>query len=107
LILKVIVGPLTYLIGRVLLNAWVKVDDLSPNVKRFVVFIIALVISTVLHEAGQEVPGECTALLIGQVADTCVSVLTSGGFLNALLTASLGSGVAFLIHAEKKANPAT
>lgn len=106
LILKVIVGPLTYVIGRVLLNAWRWVDELNPAAKRAVVFVLALVISGVLEATGQQVPGECSALASGQVAEGCVAVLSSSGFLSAVLTAVLGSAIAFLIHAAKKADPA-
>jgi hypothetical protein len=106
LILKVIVGPITYHLGRVLLNAWRAIDDLNPAAKRFAVFVIALGISAALHATGQQVPAECSALSSGAIDDACASVLSGPGFLSALVTAVLGSGIAFLLHAEKKADPA-
>jgi hypothetical protein len=102
LILKVIVGPLTYLIGRALLNAWRTVDELNPGAKRVVIFVLALFISAILQATGQQLPGECTGLAAGEVGEACVSVLTSTGFLSATLTAAIGAGMAFLIHAAKK-----
>jgi hypothetical protein len=103
LLLKTIVGPLAYYLGRVLLNAWKSVDELRPGVKRIIVFAVALALSAAFQVTGQHVPGECSGLGAGQVADECVSILTGTGFLGALLTAAIGSGLAFLLHAERKA----
>ena len=58
LILKVIVGPLTYHLGRVLLNAWRAIDDLNPTAKRIAVFGLALLISgVVVTETVYAIPG--------------------------------------------------
>jgi hypothetical protein len=102
IILKVIVGPLAYLIGRVLLNAWRSMDALDPTMKRIVVFIIALGISLIVQAAGQPLPGACTLVSAGEVTDACVGAVTSPGFLSGVLTAAIGSVFAFLIHAAKK-----
>lgn len=102
LLLKTIVGPLAYFIGRVLLNAWQSVDEFRPSVKRIIVFAVALALSAAFQVAGQHVPVECSGLGAGQVDDGCVSILTGTGFLGALLTAAIGSGLAFLLHAQRK-----
>ena len=107
LLLKVLVGPLTYLLGRVFLNAWRSLDDLNPGPKRAIVFIIALCISAFVQLTGQTLPSECADVGIGELTDGCVTLLSSAGFLNTVLTAVIGAGLGYLLHSMKKANPLT
>lgn len=100
-VLKFALGPITYVLGRYLLNAWGWIDNLPPFAKRLAVFVLAVTISGILTALGIDVPAECAAVAAGQVSDACAQALVS----NPVLSGILGAIVALFIHAKKKEPP--
>lgn len=100
-VLKFAIGPITYLIGRYVLNAWHWLDDLPPFAKRLIIFGLAIALSAVFQALGQPLPPECSAIATGDVPDACVTALSS----NPVLAGIIGALVALFIHAKKKEPP--
>lgn len=105
LLLKVLVGPLVYVLGRLILNGWRSLDDMPPIAKRVIVFILAMMVSAFFQVTGRTLPLECAGVAFGELTDGCVTLLSSAGFLNTTLTAVIGAGLAYLMHAMKKSDP--
>lgn len=96
-----IIGPLTYLAVRHIKQFWLWLNRQPATAQRAFVLVIAFVLTAGAQAAGLTLPSECADVGLGTLTDTCQSALAGPVFVKSVLSA----GIAFLLHALKKADP--
>lgn len=101
--LPAIIGPITYILGRKLLNGFAALDTLPAIAKQGVVLALAIGLAALAQAAGIMLPSECAAIGTGALTSDCQSALASPVFLKGVV----GALLAYLLHYLKKADPTT
>lgn len=91
LVMPVIVGPIAFVAMQALKAASVAVDKLPPAVKRFVVALIAVVLTLVGNATGVDL--SCNP----EAGTTCLEVLDKDA-----IKALISTAIAFALHWVKK-----
>ena len=103
-VLPIELGPLVYFAARELLNVSRRIDDLPPLVKRLVVGVLGVLLTSAFTALGVALPPECVELFrVDAVSEACRTALSAPDVLRGV-TAAL---VAIAMHALKKSRPNT
>ncbi len=94
--LPFVLGPLVYLLVRLLKQGSAWIDSRDPWLKRSLVVAVAAIVTAVSSLAGQPITCDVTATDVA----ACL-----GQFTPEVLKVMLGSGVAMFMHFLKKSPP--
>jgi hypothetical protein len=99
LLLPLIVGPLAYLLTKLLKDSVTAIDKAPPYVKQAIVVALSFALAGAVKYFGSLLPGVC---VLGDDPMSCLSALTNPDAMKVLVSAL----VAFAIHAGQKAQDA-
>lgn len=86
-LLGLLLGPIVSLLGDGLHKVWGWLDRQLPWVKQVAAVALSFVLVAVVHFFGISAPVECASAQANGISSACEAALTSGPFLQAIVSA--------------------
>jgi len=100
-LLSLILGPLVTFLGDRLHEVWGWLDKQSPVVKQGAAVVISFFLVGLVHLIPISAPIECANTLANGLSSECQEALTSGPFLQSIITALVAVAVKHGKQAKK------